>query len=179
MDVGNKSMKNRYSLLQISLHWLTLLMIVLAYGAMLGRDYFPDDYRVLVRQLHYNFGLSVWVLVFIRILLRHRFRTPPITPPLPRWQAHVATLTHWLLYLLFLALPTLGFLTVQFAGRSIYLLGWELPQLVPAHPEWRSGLRNTHELVANIGYYLVALHALAALFHHYFMKDDTLKRMLP
>lgn len=172
-------MKNRYSLLQISLHWLTLLMIILAYTMMLGRDYFPEDYGSLVRQLHYNFGLSVWLLVLIRVMLRHRFRTPPITPPLPRWQSNIATLTHWLLYLLFFALPTLGFLTVMFGGRSIYLLGWEIPHFITPHPEWRSGVRSTHELVATVGYYLVGLHALAALFHHYFMKDDTLKRMMP
>lgn len=172
-------MKNRYTTWQISLHWLTLLMIILAYSVMLGRGYFPDDSRLLVRQLHYNFGISVWVLVFIRIGLRHRFRSPPITPPLPRWQAHVATLTHWLLYLLFLALPTLGFLTVLFAGRQIFLLGWEIPQFVTPRPEWRSGLRDTHELVATLGYYLVGLHGVAALFHHYFIKDDTFKRMMP
>lgn len=172
-------MRNRYSLLQISLHWLTLLMIILAYSMMLGRDYFPDDYSSLARQLHYNFGLSVWLLVFIRLILRPRQHTPPITPPLHLWQARIATLTHWALYLLFLALPTLGFLTVMFGGRSIFLLGWEIPHFITPRPEWRSGLRSTHVLVATIGYYLVGLHTLAALFHHYFMKDDTLKRMLP
>lgn len=172
-------MKNRYPLLQITLHWLTLLMLILAYGVMLGRDYFPDEYRQFVRQLHYNFGLSVWALVFIRIIIRHRFRTPPIVPPLPRWQARVATLTHWALYLLFLALPTLGFLTVMFAGRAIFLFGWEIPQFITPKPELRPVLRDIHELLATAGYYLVGLHALAALFHHYVMKDDTLKRMMP
>jgi len=172
-------MKNRYSLLQISLHWLTLLLIVLTYAAMLTRGYFPEDQRPWVRLLHYNFGIAVWVLVFIRIGLRHRYLSPPITPAIPQWQALLATLMHWCLYLLFLALPILGVLALEYGGRSLVFLGWQVPQFVTPDPATRAWIKNTHELLASVGYYVIALHALAALFHHYIVKDDTLKRMMP
>lgn len=36
-----------------------------------------------------------------------------------------------------------------------------------------------HEVIGTLGYFLIGLHAAAALFHHYFIKDNTLVRMLP
>lgn len=65
-------MKNHYSLSQITLHWLTLLMIVLTYSAMLLSDSVPDEDRALVKNLHFNFGISVWILMLARLWLRHR-----------------------------------------------------------------------------------------------------------
>src|SRR5471030_1032309 len=69
-------MKTRYSLSQISLHWATLLMIILTYAAMLTRDYFPEDNQPLVKLLHFNFGICVWLLMFARIFLRTRHAAP-------------------------------------------------------------------------------------------------------
>ena len=40
-------------------------------------------------------------------------------------------------------------------------------------------LKEIHELIANAGYFIVGLHAAAAIFHHYIMRDNTLVRMLP
>ncbi|WP_016681551.1 cytochrome b, partial [Yersinia pestis] len=76
-------MKNRYSLPQIVLHWLTLLMIILTYLAMLLSDTVPDEERTFVRNLHFNFGISVWLLMLVRLWLRQRNPTPAISPPLP------------------------------------------------------------------------------------------------
>lgn len=172
-------MKTRYSLSQISLHWTTLLMIILTYAAMLTRDYFPEDNQPLVKLLHFNFGICVWLLMFARIFLRTRHATPPVTPPLPRWQHAASHAVHGILYLLFLSLPVLGVLTLEFGGREWFLLGWQVPQFVTPDPDTRSAVKATHEFLANCGYYLIGLHALAAIYHHYVRKDDTLLRMTP
>lgn len=172
-------MKTRYSLSQISLHWATLLLIILTYAAMLTRDYFPEDNQPLVRLLHFNFGICVWLLMFLRIYLRTRHTTPVITPALPRWQIAASHAVHGVLYLLFLSLPVLGVLTLEFGGRDWYLFGWHVPQLVTPDPSLRRTVRTAHEFLANCGYYLIGLHALAAIYHHYFRKDDTLLRMTP
>lgn len=172
-------MKTRYSLSQISLHWATLLMIILTYAAMLTRDYFPEDNQPLVKLLHFNFGICVWLLIFARIFLRTRHATPPVTPPLPRWQHAASHAVHGILYLLFLSLPVLGVLTLEFGGREWFLLGWQVPQFVTPDPDTRSAVKATHEFLANCGYYLIGLHALAAIYHHYVRKDDTLLRMTP
>lgn len=172
-------MKTRYSLSQISLHWATLLMIILTYAAMLTRDYFPEDNQPLVRLLHFNFGICVWVLMWVRIFLRTRNTTPAITPPLPRWQVAASHAVHGVLYLLFLSLPVLGVLTLEFGGRDWVLFGWQVPQFISPDPSARRTVRTAHEFLANCGYYLIGLHALAAIYHHYFRKDDTFTRMLP
>lgn len=172
-------MKTRYSLSQISLHWATLLMIILTYAAMLTRDYFPEDNQPLVRLLHFNFGICVWLLMWVRIFLRTRNTTPAITPPLPRWQVAASHAVHGVLYLLFLSLPVLGVLTLEFGGRDWVLFGWQVPQFISPDPSARRTVRTAHEFLANCGYYLIGLHALAAIYHHYFRKDDTFTRMLP
>ncbi len=169
----------RFAKSQIILHWLTLVMVILTYSAMLLKDSVPDDSVALVKDLHFNFGLSVFVLMLIRLGLRHRHPVPPITPALAEWQALGAKLFHWLLYLLFLSLPVLGFLTLSYGGKQWLLLGWQVPQWITPDPVMRSLLRNVHETLASAGYFIVGLHALAALYHHYLRGDDTLRRMMP
>lgn len=88
-------MKNRYSLPQIVLHWLTLLMIILTYSAMLLSDTVPDEERTFVRNLHFNFGISVWLLMLVRLWLRQRNPTPAISPPLLHWQLLGVRISHW------------------------------------------------------------------------------------
>lgn len=116
-------MRDRYSLPQITLHWLTLLMLILTYAAMLLSDSVPDEDRTLVKNLHFNFGISVWLLMLIRLWLRHRNVTPTITPKLPDWQLFGAHILHWGLYLMFLSLPILGVLAQAYGGKSLVLTG--------------------------------------------------------
>lgn len=172
-------MGKRYAKSQIVLHWLTLLMVILTYSAMLLKDSVPDDMASLVKNLHFNFGLMVFLLMFIRLGLRRRYATPPTTPPLEEWQEWGAKIFHVLLYVLFLALPVLGVLTLVYGGKEWVLLGWQVPQVVTPNPVLRSVIKSTHETLANTGYFIIGAHTMAALYHHYLRKDDTLRRMMP
>ena len=64
-------------------------------------------------------------------------------------------------------------------GKTIPFFGLELPALVGADKAFAGSVKEIHETIGTIGYYLVGLHAAAALYHHYFVHDDTLRRMLP
>ncbi|AHG18866.1 cytochrome B [Chania multitudinisentens RB-25] len=172
-------MSVRFAKSQIILHWLTLLMVILTYSAMLLSDWVPDDYFSLVKELHFHFGLSVFVLMLFRLYLRQRHAVPPITPALAPWQALGSTMFHWLLYLLFLSLPILGVLTLAYGGKQWMLLGWQVPQWVTPDSGMRNLVRSIHETLANSGYFIIGVHALAALYHHYLRGDDTLRRMMP
>jgi cytochrome b561 len=57
-------------------------------------------------------------------------------------------------------------------------LGFELPTLIDTDKELAHDIEEIHETLGKVGYGLIALHATAALGHHYIKKDDTLKRML-
>jgi len=172
-------MKTRYSLPQICLHWLTLLLVLATYSAMWFKNDVPDEQYDLVKNLHFNFGVAIWVIMFIRLGLSHSSRSPAITPPLSQVQAILAKISHWVLYLIFLALPILGVLTQAYGGKEWPLLGWNVPQFVTPDPAVRRLLKNTHENLATISYFVIGLHTLAALYHHYLRRDDTLKRMMP
>ncbi|WP_407434844.1 cytochrome b [Lelliottia sp.] len=66
---------------------------------------------------------------------------------------------------------------------NVYCFRKQLASQNVIFPLWRNRLKSTcnryHELIANAGYFLIGFHALAALFHHYIERDNTLERMLP
>lgn len=93
-----------FSRLQITLHWLTLLLTGIAYAAIELRGWAPKGSSVylFMKDMHYDMGVLVWALIFLRLYLKHKYPAPAITPPLPRWQQVAATLVHIALYLTYL-----------------------------------------------------------------------------
>ena len=76
-------------------------------------------------------------------------------------------------------MPVAGWLVLSASGKPIPFFGLVLPPLMGENTDAAHQIKELHETVGTIGYYLIGLHALAALVHHYVMKDDTLRRMLP
>lgn len=171
----------RYGSLMISLHWLMLILIVAAYATIELRGLFPkgSDPRTLLKELHYLFGLSVFAMVWLRLLARFTSPQPGIVPEPPRWQEISATLMHYGLYALMIGLPLLGWLTVSAEGKSVSFNGFQLPSLIAENRATAKLLEEAHEIVGKAGYFMIGLHALMALVHHYRMQDNTLLRMLP
>ncbi|WXL24191.1 cytochrome b [Ectopseudomonas mendocina] len=171
----------RYSTLSISMHWLMLVLIAAVYACIELRVNFPkgSDPRELLKQWHFILGMSVFVLVWIRLLARLIAPTPPVTPALPDWQAVPAKLMHLALYALMIGLPLMGWAVLSAAGKPIPFFGLDLPPLVSKNPDLAGSLKEWHELGGVVGYWLIGLHAVAAVVHHHVLKDDTLKRMLP
>jgi cytochrome b561 len=171
----------RFSLLSIGLHWLMLLLLVAVYACMELRDLFPkgSDPREAMKAWHYMLGLSVFVLVWIRLAARLVHKTPPIQPAPPQWQMHIARALHISLYALMLAMPLIGWMLLSAEGKTIPFFGLQLPALIGESEALAGQLEELHETIATAGYFLVGLHAAAALVHHYLMRDNTLRRMLP
>jgi cytochrome b561 len=65
------------------------------------------------------------------------------------------------------------------AGKPIPFFGLELPPLIGENKELAKTIKEVHETGGTVGYYLIGLHTAAALFHHYLVRDNTLRRMLP
>ncbi len=86
---------------------------------------------------------------------------------------------HGFIYLMFLALPVLGVLGMYYRGADWSVFGIAMPFAAESDEDIKQTLFNIHELIANAGYFLVGLHAVAALYHHYVVRDDTLLRMMP
>jgi len=171
----------RYPRPLIALHWLTLLLLVAVYCLMEFRGAFPrgSEPRELMKMLHYSFGLTVLLLVLPRLLLRLRGAIPPITPPPSTALRLSAAAGHVALYLFMLGMPLGGWLLMSAEGNAISLFGLAVPPLVAPDEALAHWVEDLHETGATVGYFLVGLHAAAALWHHLVRRDDTLRRMLP
>lgn len=171
---------SRFSPAIVALHWGVLVLITLTYAMMELRGLAPKGIaRDAMKMLHYSFGLTVFALVFVRAGLRLRHGAPPIDPPLP-WHLKLAAAgAHLALYGFMLAMPLLGWAALSAEGDPIRFFAIPVFPILPENETLAELLEETHETIANIGYFLIAAHAAAALYHHYIRKDDALARMAP
>ncbi len=179
MNLRNRS--DRYGTPSIALHWLMLLLLVAVYTTVNLAEAFPKGSveRDGLRAWHFALGLSVLALVVVRLAVNFSDRAPGIAPEPPAWQARSATLMHLALYALMIGLPLLGWLLLSARGRPIPFFGFELPPLIGENRSAARFIKELHEIGGTCGYFLIGLHAVAALFHHYVARDNTLRRMLP
>lgn len=176
MTIEKKS--HSYSRPSIILHWLTVLVIAAVYAAIELREFWPKGSvsREALKNWHFMFGLSVFGLVWLRIMARLIWPAPA---PLERsgWRKLIANATHFALYLLMIGMPIAGWLILSAEGKPIPFFGLELPPLVAPNDALAEGVEDLHGLGGTIGYWLIGLHAAASLFHHYVLKDRLLFRM--
>jgi cytochrome b561 len=173
----------RYPTVLIVLHWLTALALLTAYVSSGDPTHAKSAYDVFAGQLHIVSGALVFALVALRLPLRALLGTPALAAA-ARWQQGVARAMHWGLYALMLLVPVAGWaaLSVEVGKKSLghFALagGFDLP-LLDAHTAWVGALGSAHQTLGNAFIWLAGLHAAAALFHHYWLRDTTLLRMAP
>jgi cytochrome b561 len=151
------STKAGYGWLSITVHWLTLLLIAVVYATMEFKSVFPkgSSSREAMAIWHYMLGLSVFFLMWLRLLVRLAGSDPVIEPALPTWQALLARVMHWALYVLMIGLPLSGWLTLSAKGTPVPLFGLELPALIGESKGLAKWLKDVHEAAATVGYFLI------------------------
>lgn len=176
-----KNTTTRYGSLTIGLHWLMLLLFVAVYGTIELRELFEkgSDPREALKTWHFMLGMLVFVLVWLRLAARLSGPTPAIQPEPPNLQRLSAKLLHLALYVLMIGMPLTGWLLLSAAGKPIPFFGLELPALIGENKDLGKQIKELHEFFGTVGYYLIGLHAVAALYHRYIVRDNTLTRMLP
>ena len=181
----NKNLRNdteRYASVLIALHWLMLLVIVAVYACIELRGLFPkgSDPREAMKMWHFMLGLLVLILASLRLIVRIMAGPAPQIVPTPKsWQQILAGAMHFALYALMLGMPLVGWLILSASGKPVPFFGLELPPLAGESKALAEQVKEIHEVVGTVGYFLIGLHAAAALFHHYFVGDNTILRMLP
>jgi cytochrome b561 len=174
----------RYGAVAIALHWLmaALLVALLAMGLYMVSlpDVGFDTRKIALILYHKQFGLLALALAALRLAWRVGNALPSLAETLPEWQKVIARLVHLCFYGLMLALPITGWLMSSAGGIPVSLFGlFDLPDLV-AYDEFL--FQAFIEIHRWLGYALVvciAIHAGAALRHHFLFKDETLKKMWP
>jgi cytochrome b561 len=174
-----KTTTPRFSLPSIAMHWLMVLVFIGIYIAVNLIEVFPkgSDSQQLAKNLHFSLGLSVLGLFWLRVAFRLLGNTPAIVPAPPLWQEKLAKLGHFALYFTMLLMPLVGWAALSAFGKPIPFFGLHLPAMLAPDKELGRSIMEVHELGGNLAYFLIGGHALAALYHHYFLKDNTLRRM--
>lgn len=164
-----------------SFHWLIAALVL---GQLvLGK--IADEMALSPQKLdlfvwHKSIGISILLLAILRLLWRIA-NAPPAPPPgIPRWETLLARLGHTLLYALIIAVPVSGW-WISDSSRIPFKAFWTVPM-----PDWLPTDRSVQEAAEDVhGMLIIALlivlafHLAAALRHHFLLRNDTLRRMLP
>lgn len=167
-----------YDRLSRALHWIAAILIVLAWALMEMEDLFPKDSegRRIMKLLHYDTGLLVLALLLPR--LPWRWLHPVAELDAALWMKRIAKSTKAALYVLMVLAPLSGLAALQAKGEPVALLGVALPDLFSGLAPYRKAVKEVHEWMSDALLLLAAAHAAAALWHHFVMRDSTLRRML-
>ncbi|MEV8473015.1 cytochrome b [Ralstonia sp. UNC404CL21Col] len=169
----------KYSPTMRALHWLVVLAVSIAVVAIEIMDFFPKGSaeRAALFIVHQTAGLSVLALMVLRLLARVATQAPPPVPGTPLVQL-AARLTHGVLYVLMVGMPVLGLLALAWGGKPIQPFGLNLPLALTQDKTLAHWSKEIHESGATLVYIAVGLHAAAALWHEFILKDRLLRRML-
>jgi superoxide oxidase len=101
-------------------------------------------------------GISVLVLLVVRVIARLMNVTPRIQPEPPKWQTIFASVTHLALYVWMIGMPFLGWLTLSAEGKVVSFFGLQLPQLVGASESIADWSQELHEAAAPLATFSLA-----------------------
>lgn len=163
------------------LHWtIVLLIIAMAWIGLTMEDLPNGPDKVATYALHKSIGITILGLVLVRIVWRLYAGAPGAVPGTPRWQHLLASLTHIALYGVLLAMPISGWVLNSSSGFPLQWFGLvNLPALSGRSDALHEIAEDLHEWLFWAMVTLAVVHAAAAFFHHLFMRDATLARMLP
>ncbi len=164
-----------------TLHWLMALIIFVALGLGVWATQLPKgDTRSEVLFVHKSLGVTVLLLIVVRILGRLIAGSPPYARPLgalTRIGAHAA---HGLLYLLMIALPVSGYVMSSAGGHDVPFFGlFTLPNLVGENKVLAGSAEQAHYVFAWAIGVLLVLHLAAVVWHVWVKRDEVLTRMWP
>ena len=182
----------RYSAVAMTLHWLTVLAIIILLVAglwMTDAIRHPEtrNFAFKVYQWHKGLGLTVLVLTLARVGWRLLNPPPPLPEGMTAFERRVAGLTHTAFYALLLAIPLAGWAMVSASplGLPTIVFGlfeWpHIPVLAALEDKKpaEDAFKAAHKYMGFGLMALLVLHVAAALKHHFFNRDDVLTRMVP
>lgn len=167
-----------YGYLTKIFHWgmflVFLAMFMIAY-VMINIP--RSDFMFSLYDLHKATGILLFCLAIFRLTWRAINPQPVLAHPLPTWQIVLVKGNIISLYIVMFLMPVTGFLTSTMGGHPISI--YHLYVIAPLADDKATSLffSEAHEYLSYFFIFIFSLHVLGSLYHHYFIKDDTLKRM--
>jgi cytochrome b561 len=183
----NQQSPSRYDALSLVLHWLTAIVVTIAFilgpggfGRLMRDGVDPASRSDIV--WHESLGILVLVLTVLRLLwLAVRPAAPQIA--MAGWMHATSKLAHVALWVLLLALPATAFLALGSEAHPLTLLGGvridRMPVIADSAIAKLADWGDVHQFLGNTIMWLAGLHAAAAIYHHVVLKDGALSTMLP
>jgi cytochrome b561 len=164
------SVNSSFSTSMKSLHWaIAVLVLLMIYGGFtLSRE---------TATLHFGFGIVILALMVIWLATKRRSARPAY-PPMPRWQEIAAKAVHHSLYASVTLQPVFGLMMATTSQREPVAF-YVIPLKIAQNDTINAIGHTLHGINAWILTALVAVHILAALYHHFYLKDNVLRRMAP
>ena len=173
--------KERYGLVAQVLHWGIFAIFIALYvvGEMM-EDAPKGPQKWALYDLHKSFGISVLFLVFVRIGWTLSNPVPEPAQGMPAYLEKASKITHYALYAIMILMPIGGYIMSVSGGYSVSWFGlFKLPSIMGKNHTLHEITEEGHEIMAGLIIFIVLLHAAAALWHHFYLKDNVLRRMLP
>ena len=173
--------KLRYSSVAQALHWVTAVLVVVAfaYGPGGSEQRVYSAVKDFDRQLHETLGISVFLLALLRLAWR-AFEPPPEEPPTPRWMSFAGKVVHATLYVLLLIVPLTAISGAWLEGHPLtFLANVGVEPLLPEVHSLGKVVASIHTWLGDAILWVAGVHAAAALFHHFVLRDRVLRTMLP
>jgi cytochrome b561 len=179
MLIGNTA--ERFGLVTKTLHWLTLVLLIAAFTLAISMVNMPFSPRKLeFYSWHKWVGVTIFLLAVLR--LAWRLANPVPLPPkgTPQWQRRLAGLSHAALYTVLIVMPVTGWIMSSALNLPVVYLGIiPIPSPLGVNRALGEAMKLVHLSLAITLLILVAIHVLAAIYHHVALRDDVLRRMLP
>ncbi|WP_126337755.1 cytochrome b [Legionella spiritensis] len=162
------------------LHWIIALIVITMLSVSFFLDDLPDSLQGVAFTIHKSLGVTVLVLVLLRLVWLMAFGRPSLPLAMPGWQKKMAHGVQYSLYVFLLLMPICGWIMSTAANRAPMYFGmFSLPiPLVPVNKQLAGFMKECHETIAWILIALIVLHVAGALKHHFIDKDNVLRRML-
>ncbi len=162
-------------------HWITalLVLILMPLGFYMVRMDF-SGLKLDLYALHKSLGLTVLVIVALRLLWRLCRPAPPALSSHAGWEKSLAKAVHWLFYIGLIGMPLTGWIMSSAGAFPNRFFGlFDVPSLTSQDAGLFSAMRTAHTAFAWCLTGGIALHVAGALKHHIIDRDGTLRRMMP
>jgi cytochrome b561 len=161
------------------LHWLTVFLVATIFILAFSIDFASSKAEaVALIQLHRSLGITVWAVTLGRLFWRQFSRFPNWPADMQGTMRLAAQWSEYALYGFLLTQPILGLLHTNADGDRVRLFfSVQLPALIDRNDLLSKQLHQAHETVGLLFLGLIALHASAALYHHFWRRDNTLRAM--
>ena len=167
---------NRYDHMAATLHWLTVALLIAIFSVAFYMETLvrgPGSSFGYFVAWHKNLGISLFLLIIIRLAWRFTHSAPSWPAGMPRWQHLLADSIHGLLYLLLLLQPIIGYLSSSFSGFKTSFWGMALPHWGSKNKELNEFFTEIHEIIALALLVAISVHVAAALAHAFLPKFRT------